>query len=311
MTFKNTAYLTFTRKEWSSFRQDAPLTLSEADLDILHGQMEMVSMTEIVDIYLPLSRLLSLYVTASQSLHQVSSEFLGRPEPKVPYIIGVAGSVAVGKSVTSRVLEALLSRWPNHPAVCVITTDGFLLPNAELERRQLMHRKGFPESYDLPRLIEFLTDVKSGKLNLHSPVYSHHTYDIIPNEMQTIHRPDILIIEGLNILQTGLPSEKANVFVSDFLDFSLFVDADIDVVKQWYVDRVCLFSRTAFLKPTAYFNYLTKLSPTEIKHFAENIWNDINAINLIQNILPFKNRAQLILKKGHDHAVEEVKLRKL
>ncbi|OGT26817.1 MAG: type I pantothenate kinase [Gammaproteobacteria bacterium RIFCSPLOWO2_02_FULL_42_14] len=307
------AYLTFTRDEWLCYRNDTPLTLSEADLHALHGQMETVSLKEVADIYLPLSRLLSLYVTAMQSLHQATNAFLGKPEPKVPYIIGVAGSVAVGKSLTSRILKALLSRWPNHPAVTVVTTDGFLYPQAHLEKEKLSQRKGFPESYDVNALLQFLIAVKSGQDNLHVPVYSHQLYDIAPNEFLTIQKPDIIILEGLNILQTSIACSQSQpgVFVSDFLDFSIFVDADISVLQQWYVNRVVKFSQTTFRDPHAYFHHVSVWPEKEIRAFAEKIWTDINAVNLVQNILPSRDRAQLILKKDATHAVQMVKLRKL
>ncbi len=313
MSVSQTAYLTFTRQEWLNFRSDTPLTLSEADLDALHGQMEMVLLNEVADIYLPLSRLLSLYVTAMQSLHQASQDFLGKPEPKVPYIIGVAGSVAVGKSTTSRILKALLSRWPNHPRVTVVTTDGFLYPNHILEQQNIMNRKGFPESYDLNALLQFLIEVKSGKNNVKAPIYSHQSYDVIPDDYIVVDKPDILILEGLNILQTSAqkPGQSASIFVSDFFDFSIFVDADVDVIKQWYVDRVVKFSQTTFRDPAVYFHYLSKMNPEAVYQFAERVWQEINEVNLFQNILPCRERAQLILKKGLGHAVEQVKLRKL
>lgn len=308
-----TAYLKFTRKQWCNFRQDAPLTLTEQDLEKLHGQTEAVSLSEVKDIYLPLSRLLSLYVIARQGLYDATGKFLGTPEPKVPYIIGIAGSVAVGKSTTSRVLQALLSRWPNHPRVEIITTDGFLYPNKKLEAENLMQRKGFPESYNTQHLLGVLNDIKSGKRNVKIPIYSHHTYDTIPNEFGVIDQPDIVILEGLNILQTGMkrPGEKTQLFVSDFFDFSLFVDAETDVIKQWYVDRVTSFRESSFQDPNAYFHYLTKMNKEEVIKFAERIWREINEVNLVENIVPFKNRAQLILKKGQDHSVEEVYLRKI
>lgn len=313
MSTHQTAYLTFTRQEWLNFRDNMPLTLTESDLDALHGQMEMVSLKEIAEIYLPLSRLLSLYVTAMQSLHEVSQQFLGKPEPKVPYIVGVAGSVAVGKSTVSRILKALLSRWPNHPRVTVVTTDGFLYPNHVLEQQGIMNRKGFPESYDQNGLLQFLEAVKSGENSVRAPVYSHQTYDIVPNEFIEVEKPDILILEGLNILQTGIPKlgEKPSIFVSDFFDFSIFVDAEIDVIKQWYVERVVKFSQTSFQNPKTHFHYLSKMNPEEVEKFAQRVWQEINEVNLLQNILPCRGRAQLILKKGLGHAVEQVRLRKL
>lgn len=312
-TSDRTAYLTFSRKEWLSFRRDAPLTLTEADLDMLHGQTETVSLKEVTEIYLPLSRLLSLYVTAMQALHRASQDFLGKPEPKVPYIIGVAGSVAVGKSTTSRVLKALLSRWPNHPRVTVVTTDAFLYPNVVLEKQGLMNRKGFPESYDLAALLQFLQDVKSGKEQVTAPVYSHQSYDVVPNEWIEVNKPDILILEGLNILQTGAQKTGSHpaVFVSDFFDFSIFVDAKLEVIKQWYVTRVIKFSQTAFKNPSAHFHYLSKMNAAEVEYFAKKVWQEINEVNLVQNILPNRERAQLILKKDAYHAVEQVRLRKL
>lgn len=313
MGINQTAYLTFSRQEWLGFRHDTPLTLTEADLDALHGQMEMVSLKEIEEIYLPLSRLLSFYVTAMQSLHQAAQQFLGTPEPKVPYIIGVAGSVAVGKSTSSRILQALLSRWPNHPCVSLVTTDGFLYPNHVLEAQGILNRKGFPESYDVNALMQFLVDVKSGKDNVKAPIYSHQSYDVIPDEFITVDKPDILILEGLNILQSGpqKPGQQSAVFVSDFFDFSIFVDADVDVIKKWYVNRVVKFSQTTFKNSKAHFHYLSKMNPEEVQKFAERVWTDINELNLLQNILPFRDRAQLILKKDVNHAIEQVKLRKL
>lgn len=311
--FDASAYLTFSREEWLGFRKDTPLTINEKDLDQLHGQMEMISLNEVSEIYLPLSRLLSLYVTASQSLHRAGSDFLGRPEPKVPYIIGVAGSVAVGKSTTSRVLQALLSRWPDHPTVCVITTDGFLYPNEVLEAQGLMDQKGFPASYDRAKLLQFLYDIKSGKTNVNAPVYSHHHYNILPNEFISVNRPDILILEGLNILQTGQQNavEQETIFVSDFLDFSIFVDAETEIIKQWYVSRVKQFARTAFCDPKAYFHEISKMSEEALNTFASTVWEKVNAVNLVQNILPYRDRAQLVLRKGANHQVEQVKLRKL
>lgn len=313
MKSNQSAYLPFSRQEWISFRDDTPLTLSESDLTILHGQMETVSLTEIADIYLPLSRLLSLYVTAMQALHRASQKFLNKPEPKVPYIIGVAGSVAVGKSMTSRILRALLSRWPNHPCVTVVTTDGFLYPTQYLEKQGLMNRKGFPESYDLNALLQFLQQIKSGKEQVKAPVYSHQTYDVIPGQYIEVNKPDIVILEGLNILQTGIakPGQQPAIFVSDFFDFSIFVDADIHVIQQWFVDRVIKFSETTFRDPKAHFHYVSKMNPEEIAQFAKRVWCETNEVNWYQNILPYRERAQLILKKDVTHAVQQVKLRKL
>lgn len=307
------AYLTFSRQEWRGFRCDTPLTLTESDLDALHGQIETVSLKEVEEIYLPLSRCLSFYVTAMQTLHQATQQFLGKPEPKVPYIIGVAGSVAVGKSTTSRILQALLSRWPNHPRVSLVTTDGFLYPNHILEAQDILNKKGFPESYDVTALKQFLIDVKSGKDTVNAPVYSHQLYDILPHEYVTVSKPDILILEGLNILQSGAQKtgQQSTLFISDFFDFSIFVDADVAIIKEWYIHRVVKFSQTAFKNPNAHFHYLSKMHPEAVVQFAENVWTDINELNLFQNILPCRDRAQLILKKDRNHAVEEVKLRKL
>ncbi|HLD84867.1 MAG TPA: type I pantothenate kinase [Coxiellaceae bacterium] len=313
MQAHDTAYLSFTRREGGNFRRDAPLTLMEADLDALQGKMETVSLKEVSEIYLPMSRLLSFYVTGMQNLHHATQLFLGTPEPKVPYIIGVAGSVAVGKSMTSRILQALLSRWPNHPRVTVVTTDGFLHSNAYLESQKIMHRKGFPESYDLNALLQFLIDVKSGMAHVKAPIYSHQTYDIIPNDSISVEKPDILILEGLNILQTGLveAGRLPSMFVSDFFDFSIFVDADISVLREWYVSRVIKFSQTTFRDPNSYFHYVSKMPVNDIKTFAEQVWRDINEVNLLQNILPSRDRAQLILTKDGNHAVQQVQLRKL
>ncbi len=310
---ESSAYLQFTREQWCRFREDTPLTLTEEDLKKLRGQNEVVSLTEVEEIYLPLSRLLSLYISASQALHEVSGSFLGSPEPKVPYIIGVAGSVAVGKSTTSRILQALLSRWPNHPQVALVTTDGFLYASAELERRGILSRKGFPESYDIQTLLKFLNDIKAGKGHLKAPVYSHHHYDVVEGEYIEVNKPDIVIIEGLNILQTGIqkPGQQPQLFVSDFFDFTVFVDAEVDVIKKWFVDRVLSFWEGAFQEPSAYFHYLTKLNQEEVIKFSERVWREINEVNLFENILPFKKRAQLILTKAEDHSVQKVYLRKL
>lgn len=306
-------YLTFSRKAWHALKKDTPLTLSEADLLALKGQNEPVSLLEVEEIYLPLSRLLNLYIGATQNLYKTTTQFLGHPEPKVPYLIGVAGSVAVGKSTTARILQALLSRWPNHPNVMLMTTDGFLHPNAVLETQDLMHKKGFPESYDRRALVNFLVDLKSGKPNLKAPMYSHHHYDIIPNSFQQIGTPDIVIVEGLNVLQVpeAASVSKAQWFVSDFFDFTIFVDAETNVIEQWYLDRFMAFREKAKDDDTAFFHQFYQWPDRKALQFAKDIWKDINEKNLEENISPFKYRAHLVLEKGEDHSVQEVFLRKL
>ncbi|WAH38088.1 type I pantothenate kinase [Alicyclobacillus dauci] len=307
-------YIKFPREEWRHLRASTPLPLNESELAALHGINEEVSLTEVEEIYLPLSRLLNLYVGATQNLYKATNAFLGNLGGKVPYIIGIAGSVAVGKSTTARIIQALLSRWPNHPKVDLVTTDGFLYPNAELERRGILHRKGFPESYDTRQLIHFLADVKSGKPEVVAPVYSHLTYDIVPTEKILVRQPDIVILEGLNVLQTVKPSQsgkKMTVFVSDFFDFSIYVDAPERFIRQWYVDRFHTLRETAFRDKKSYFHRFSSLTDDEANQIALNIWEDINAKNLRENILPTKQRAQLILQKGDHHMVERVELRKL
>lgn len=306
-------YLEFSRDTWRGFRANTPLTLSEDDLSQLKGQNDPVSLLEVEEIYLPLSRLLNLYVAATQDLYKVTTRFLGHPEPKVPYIIAIAGSVAVGKSTSSRILQALLSRWNNHPKVVLVTTDGYIYPNAVLEEKNLMNRKGFPESYNLPALIEFLTDLKAGKPNLKVPVYSHHHYDILPDTFQTVDRPDIVILEGLNVLQTAfhLSAKQPQWFVSDFFDFSIYVDAEIETIKWWYIQRFLAFRHKARTDPQAFFHQFAQWPESQVLEFANSIWTDINEKNLRENIMPFKRRARLILAKGQDHAVERVYLRKI
>ena len=306
-------YIDLTREEWSRLRNSTPLTLIEEDLAKLRGINEQVSLREVEDIYLPLSRLLNLYVDATQKLHKATHTFLGNSTEKVPYVIGVAGSVAVGKSTAARVLQALLARWPNHPKVDLVTTDGFLLSNAVLEARGLMKRKGFPESYDRRRLVKFVADVKSGADEVDAPVYSHLAYDILPGRRQVVRKPDIMILEGLNVLQTGIGRAEnyTPVFVSDYFDFSIYVDADEDDIRQWYVERFLTLRRTAFRDPASYFRRYAALSDDGAREKALSIWNEINAVNLRENILPTRTRAFLILEKGADHSVRSVKLRKL
>jgi type I pantothenate kinase len=310
---KLSPYRVFSREEWAALRKDTPMTLSADEVARLRSLHDRLDMAEVVDIYLPLSRLLSLYVAATQRLFHVQQAFLGTEDSKMPYIIGVAGSVAVGKSTTARVLQALLARWPDTPKVDLVTTDGFLYPNAVLAREGLMEKKGFPESYDLPGLLRFLADVKAGRRPARAPIYSHLVYDVVPNESEEIDRPDILIVEGLNVLQTGrAPRDgKAIPFVSDFFDFSIYLDAGEDVLLLWYVDRFLTLRGTSFADPKSYFHRYSNLSDAEATEVATSIWTRINLVNLHDNILPTRQRADLILKKGESHLVEEVALRRL
>ena len=306
-------YLVFPREEWAQLRGNTPLTLSEERLVSLRSLNDRLSLYEVEQIYLPLSRLLHLYVTAVQQLHVATATFLGRTAAQVPYVIGLGGSVAVGKSTTARLLQALLSGWPTHPIVELVTTDGFLYPNRLLEERGLMQRKGFPESYDLRRLIRFLADIKSGVSEVRVPINSHLVYDIVPEKMQIIRRPDILILEGLNILQTGdgHHRKRHRCFVSDFFDFSIYVDADESDIEQWYIERFLTLRETAFRDPSSYFRRFARLSVEEAMATARSIWQEINGPNLRENILPTRERAHLILHKGNDHTIQEVRLRKL
>jgi type I pantothenate kinase len=306
-------YQAFSRQDWAKLRADTPMTLSEDDLEALSGVIEELSMAEVEEIYLPLSRLLNHYVAAAQELHAVTTRFLGQTDGQVPFIVGVAGSVAVGKSTAARLLRALLARWPDHPRVDLITTDGFLFPNRELEGRSIMHRKGFPESFDTAALLNFLGEVKSGKAVVEAPVYSHFHYDILPAQRTKVERPDILIVEGLNVLQPArLPKDgEAIPFVSDFFDFSIYLDADPEVIEEWYVTRFMRLRHTAFRDPGAYFHKYTKLSRDEAEARARELWRTINLVNLRENILPTRGRARLILRKAADHRIEGVKLRKV
>src|SRR5712672_822976 len=306
-------YRIFSREQWARLRDDTPMTLEPGEFERLRSLHDRLDMREVEDIYLPLSRLLSIYVDATHRLYQAHRQFLGIRDRKVPYIIGVAGSVAVGKSTAARVLQALLARWPNVPKVDLITTDGFLYPNAILEREGLMDRKGFPESYDLPALLRFLTDVKAGRRPTRAPIYSHLVYDVVPNHWVEIDRPEILIVEGLNVLQAGrLPKDgEAIPFVSDFFDFSVYLDADEGVLKSWYVSRFLALRGTSFSDPKSYFHRYSKLTDSQAIETATDIWTRINLVNLRDNITPTRRRADLILEKSESHRVEQVALRKL
>ena len=303
-------YRHFTRSEWAALRADTPLTLNVEDLEKLQSMNDRISVEEVIAIYLPLSRLLALYVAATQGLFKATQRFLGAEDGKMPYIIGIAGSVAVGKSTTARVLKALLSRWTNTPKVELITTDGFLHPNYILEQQGLMEKKGFPESYDGTSLLRFLSDIKAGKRNVSAPVYSHLIYDVVPGESITIDRPDILIVEGLNVLLPNKPGKEIP-FVSDFFDFSIYLDSSDENLERWYVARFMRLRETAFRDPRSYFKKYADLDDVTAEKTAKEIWRNINLRNLHENILPTRARASLVLTKGEGHIIETVSLRKL
>lgn len=307
-------YVELTRDDWARLRDSHPLNLTSDDVRRLAGLGERINLAEIEDVYLPLSRLLAYYAAATSNLHRVTSDFLDERPAKTPFIIGVAGSVAVGKSTTARVLRELLARWPDTPRVELITTDGFLFPNAELERRGILDRKGFPESYDRRALVRFVAEVKGGKAEVSAPIYSHLVYDIVPDEKVVVRQPDVLIVEGLNVLQPPAPTAgpaKSTLTVSDFFDFSVYVDARESDIQQWYIDRFLRLRETAFADPDSYFHRYAALSDDEAVARASQIWEAINLPNLEENVAPTRNRATAILRKGSDHRVESVKLRKL
>ncbi|MBK8007608.1 MAG: type I pantothenate kinase [Rhizobiales bacterium] len=306
-------YRVFSREEWAARRENTPMTLTQSEIIHLQALNDKLSIKEVEEIYLPISRLLAFYVEAAQKLFQGMQKFLAVRDGKMPYIIGVAGSVAVGKSTTARVLQALLARWPHTPKVELVTTDGFLFPNAVLEKEKLMEKKGFPESYDLPSLLRFLRGVKAGQRKVKAPIYSHVSYDVIPGEGVEVDQPDILIVEGLNVLQTGRPPKdgKAIPYVSDFFDFSVYIDAEEEVLEKWYVDRFRALRSTAFRDPLSYFHRYSQVTDEEAQKIARSIWSRINLQNLRENILPTRQRASLILRKSQDHSIQSVALRKL
>jgi type I pantothenate kinase len=306
-------YVDFTRAEWSRLRASTPLTLTEHDLEQLRGLNEPMPLREVEEIYLPMSRLLNLRVAATRELHSVTETFLGHLHGQVPFVIGLAGSVAAGKCTIARMLQLLLGRWPDHPRVDLVTTDGFLFPNATLEARGLLARKGFPESYDVRALMRFLADLKAGSPEVRAPRYSHLTYDILPDEEIILRAPDIVIVEGVNVLQT--PSRRGRVeptvVVSDFFDFSIYVDADEQDLERWYVDRLLVLRETSLNDPRSYFHFLTEYSEEATADFARSVWSSVNLVNLHENIVPTRGRANLLLEKDGDHSVQRVRMRKL
>ena len=312
-TSPDSPFVTLTRQEWSALADATPLPLTEEDIARVRGLGDPIDVTEVDQIYRPLSRLLDLYSEATGALHRATSEFLGERASRTPFVIGIAGSVAVGKSTSARVLRELMARWPGSPHVELITTDGFLLPNAELERRGLMDRKGFPESYDRRALRDFIAAVKSGVSHVRAPVYSHITYDIVPDKFITVEKPDVLIVEGLNVLQPAAIRDRESpaLAVSDYFDVSIYVDASPEDVRQWYIDRFLQLRATAFAKPDSYFRHYSSLTDAQAVARAGEIWDSINEPNLVRNIAPTRSRATIILHKGADHGVQAIHLRKL
>lgn len=306
-------YEKFSRVQWAEMRANMPLDIGPEDLDALAGTNDPVSLEEVESIFLPLGRLINIHTTAAHLLHRVKDSFLGRPSRRPTYVIAVTGSVAVGKSTFSRVLARVLSRWAEHPSVELVATDGFLLPNAVLEERGLMERKGFPESYDVHAMLDFMLAVRQGELRVKVPVYSHDSYDIVPQQFHEFERPEILILEGLNLLQTQLPPSRRlpRLYASDLIDFSIYVDADEKHIRRWYLERFMLLKNTAFRKPQSYFHHFADVDEATAREFAEGIWERVNLRNLVNNVAPTRERAQVVMQKGPDHHVQEVWLRKL
>lgn len=303
-------YLAIEREDWAELASSSTLPLTETELDSFRGLGDLLDLKEVSEVYLPLSQLLSLYATETQDLHRSTSKFFGERAARTPFIIGIAGSVAVGKSTVARLLKELLKRWDKTPKVELVTTDGFLYPNAELERRGIMHRKGFPESYDRKKLLQFVSEIKSGKQSVQAPVYSHLSYDIVPGEFATVTTPDVLILEGLNVLQP--PSIGQELALSDFFDFTIYIDAETSNIETWYLSRFEQLWNSAFTNPASYFHKLTtELTREQALDRAKGFWEDINLPNLRENIAPTKSRATLVMQKGDQHRVERVLLRKI
>ncbi len=306
-------FLYFSSAQWEKFKADTPLTLSEDEVKRLRSLNDPVSLDEVQRIYLSLSRLLYSHVESAQSLFRQRQSFLNIGNNKTPFVIGIAGSVAVGKSTTARILKELLARWPSSPKVDLVTTDGFLYSNKELSSRGIMARKGFPESYDVKRVLKFLSDIKAGQAKVKAPLYSHTKYDVLADDFATIDQPDILIFEGINVLQTSdlVQDGVAVPFVSDYFDFSIFIDAKREYAEKWYLDRFMRLRETAFLNSESFFHRYSKISTADAREYAQSLWTDINLVNLEQNILPTRPRANLVLRKGANHLINQVALRKL